>query len=130
MMQFDPPACATFSCAPAEICSGAGIDRGALIASHRKVARGKTLFCSGQPFTSLYAVRRGSFKSVIFTRDGREHVTGFQLAGDFVGLDAIAVKHYASDAVALEDAEVCVLPFDRINALAVRFAGHSQDEPT
>ncbi len=40
--------------------------------------------------------------------------TGFQMAGEIIGLDGIVNDHHTCDAVALEDAEVCVMPFDRI----------------
>jgi CRP/FNR family transcriptional regulator len=36
------------------------------------------------------------------------------MAGEMIGLDGIVHDHHTCDAVALEDAEVCVLPFDRI----------------
>jgi CRP/FNR family transcriptional regulator len=50
----------------------------------------------------------------VATEDGRDQVTGFQMAGEIIGLDGIVNDHHTCDAVALEDAEVCVMPFDRI----------------
>ena len=52
------------------------------------------------------------------TEDGRDQVTGFQMAGEIIGLDGIVNDHHTCDAVALEDAEVCVMPFDRIEELS------------
>lgn len=52
------------------------------------------------------------------TEDGRDQVTGFQMAGEIIGLDGIVNDHHTCDAVALEDAEVCVLPFERIEELS------------
>jgi CRP/FNR family transcriptional regulator len=40
------------------------------------------------------------------------------MAGEIVGLDGIVNEHHTCDAVALEDAEVCVMPFDRIEELS------------
>ena len=46
--------------------------------------------------------------------DGREQVTNFFMAGEMIGLDGISSNVYSCDVVALEDTEVCVLPFDRV----------------
>ncbi len=56
----------------------------------------------------------GFFKTCVATEDGRYQVTGFQMAGEIIGLDGIVTDHHSCDAVALEDAEVCVMPFDRV----------------
>ena len=89
-----------------------------LVASRRKVTRGQTLFVNGERFRALYAVRAGFFKTCVATEDGRDQVTGFQMAGEIIGLDGIVGDHHTCDAVALEDAEVCVIPYDRIESLS------------
>ncbi len=89
-----------------------------LVAVRRKVKRGGTLFRNGERFTSLFAIRTGFFKTCVNTEDGRDQVTGFQMAGDIIGLDGIVNDHHSCDAVALEDADVCVMPFDRIEELS------------
>lgn len=89
-----------------------------MVAVRRKIKRGATLFRNGEAFTSLYAIRTGFFKTSIASEDGRDQVTGFQMAGEIIGLDGIVSDHHTCDAVALEDAEVCVMPFDSIEALS------------
>jgi CRP/FNR family transcriptional regulator len=89
-----------------------------LVTSRRSIKRGSTLFHNGEPFTSLYAVRTGFFKTSLSTEDGRDQVTGFQMAGEIIGLDGIVNEHHTCDAIALEDAEVCVMPFDRIEEIS------------
>jgi CRP/FNR family transcriptional regulator len=89
-----------------------------LVAIRRKVKRGDTLFTIGEKFTSLYAIRTGFFKTCLATEDGRDQVTGFQMAGEIIGLDGIVNDQHTCDAVALEDAEVCVMPFDRIEEIS------------
>ena len=89
-----------------------------LVGARRKIKRGTTLFRNGEKFTSLYAIRTGFFKTCVAAEDGRDQVTGFQMAGEIVGLDGIVNDHHTCDAVALEDAEVCVMPFDRIEELS------------
>lgn len=83
-----------------------------------KVRRGATLFRAGEPFSALYAIRLGSFKTQLVTDDGHEQISGYHMPGDVLGSDAIGGEAHLCDAVALEDSEVCVLPFDRVEALA------------
>lgn len=89
-----------------------------VVASRRKIKRGSTLFRNGEKFTSLFAIRTGFFKTCVASEDGRDQVTGFQMAGEVIGLDGIVHDHHTCDAVALEDAEVCIMPFDRIEELS------------
>lgn len=89
-----------------------------VVTTRRKVARGDNLFRNGDKFNALYAIRTGFFKTRISSEDGRDQVTGFQMAGEIIGLDGIVSDHHTCDAVALEDAEVCVMPFDRIEELS------------
>ena len=89
-----------------------------LVATRRKVKRGANLFNNGDRFTSLYAIRSGFFKTCVTTEDGRDQVTGFQMAGEIIGLDGIVNDNHTCNAEALEDAEVCVMPFDRIEELS------------
>lgn len=89
-----------------------------MVAARRTIKRGSLLFRNGEKFTSLYAIRTGFFKTSVASEDGRDQVTGFQMAGEVVGLDGIVNDYHTCDAVALEDAEVCVLPFDRIEELS------------
>ncbi len=89
-----------------------------VVATRRKVLRGENLFRHGDKFSALYAIRTGFFKTRICAEDGRDQVTGFQMAGEIIGLDGIVSDQHTCDAVALEDAEVCVMPFDRIEELS------------
>ena len=89
-----------------------------LVATRRKVRRKELLFHNGEQFVSLYAIRTGVFKTRITSEDGRDQVTGFQMAGEIIGLDGIVNDRHTCDAVALEDSEVCVMPFDRIEELS------------
>jgi CRP/FNR family transcriptional regulator len=92
-----------------------------LIATRRSVARGDTLFRSGDTFQSLYAVRTGFFKTCVTAEDGRDQVTGFQMAGELLGLDGISTDRHSVDAVALEDSQVCVIPYGDLETLSREF---------
>lgn len=89
-----------------------------LVATRRKIKRGAALYSNGDHFNALYAIRTGFFKTSVTTEDGRDQVTGFQMAGEIMGLDGIVADRHTCDAVALEDAEVCEMPYDRIEELS------------
>jgi len=115
-------ACA--NCNMRELCMPIGMSQEELnrideiIGARRKVKRGETLFHNGEKFSHLYAIRTGFFKTCITSEDGRDQVTGFQMAGEIIGLDGIVNDSHTCDAVALEDAEICALPFAQIESLS------------
>jgi CRP/FNR family transcriptional regulator len=92
-----------------------------IVTIRKKIKQGDLLFENGQTFTSLYAIRTGFFKTSVSSEDGREQVTGFQMAGEIIGLDGIVHDRHTCNAEALEDAEVCVMPFDHIEDLSREF---------
>ena len=112
------------SCNMRELCMPVGLTEEELIhiddlvGARRKVLRGAPLYQIGETFRNLYAIRTGFFKTVVSVEDGRDQVTGFQMAGEILGLDGIVNDTHACDAIALEDAEVCVIPFDHLEQLS------------
>ena len=92
-----------------------------VISIRKRIKRGSAVFSAGEKFTSLYAIRSGFFKTCITTADGRDQVTGFQMTGEIIGLDGIVSDRHSCDAIALEDAEVCVMPFDQVEELSREF---------
>lgn len=90
-----------------------------MVASRRRIKKGEAVFRSGERFSNLYAVRTGFFKTCVTSEDGRDQVTGFQMAGEIMGLDGIVNNHHTCDAIALEDAEICTLPFEQIEKLSL-----------
>ena len=75
------------------------------------------LYRIGDHFTNLYAIRLGHFKTFQVSPAGEQQVTGFQMAGELLGMDAISTEHHHCDAMALEDSEVCEIPFARLEEL-------------
>ena len=105
-------------CMPVDL-SAADLDRiDKLVGARRKIKRGESLYHLGADFKSLFAIRSGVFKTSVTLEDGREQVTGFQMAGEIMGLDGIVSDRHTCDAVALENAEVCVMPFNEIELLS------------
>lgn len=85
----------------------------------RKVARGASLYRGGDAFDTLYAVRSGAFKSIGVSRHGDQKITGFYYPGEILGLDAISSGRHGYNAVALEDSEVCAIPFAQLERMAL-----------
>jgi CRP/FNR family transcriptional regulator len=89
-----------------------------LLGNRTKLKKGDALFHNGAPFTALYAVKLGSLKTTVLSDDGREQVAGYHMAGDLLGLDGMGEDRHGCEAIALEDSELCVMPFTRIEELA------------
>jgi CRP/FNR family transcriptional regulator len=90
----------------------------ALVTHRTKVRRRDTLYRSGEPFHALYAIQIGSLKTTVLAEDGREQVTGYHILGEIIGFDGIANDRHGAAAMALEDTEVCAMPFVGIEDLA------------
>ena len=114
------------NCTVRELCLPAGLAPEDLkyfeqiVYARRRVKRGETLFGAGDEFKSIYAIRSGFFKTTVLNVDGREQVTGFQMGGELLGMDGIGSGSYHGSAVALEDSEVCALPFSLIEEFGRR----------
>jgi CRP/FNR family transcriptional regulator len=104
-------------CLPQKIMDGDMARVEQIVFARRRLKRGDSLFKAGDPFNALYAIRSGFLKTTVLNADGREQVTGFQMGGELLGLDGIGTGRYNGNAVALEDSEVCVLPFAMIEEL-------------
>jgi CRP/FNR family transcriptional regulator, anaerobic regulatory protein len=114
-------ACST--CGLRQICFAAALGTDTLcqidklVNVRNRLQKGETLFHVGDHFTSLYAIRSGSCKTVSLSEDGHDQVSGYHMPGEIIGTDGIGTDYHGCRAVALEDTEVCTLPFDRIEAL-------------
>jgi len=112
------------ACGLQELCLPIGLDPAEIdrldrvVEHHRMVRRGDYLYRAGYPFRSLFAVRSGFLKSCVLHDDGREQVTGFHMMGEFVGMDAISTDVHTCDAVALEDSDICEIPFVTLEELS------------
>jgi len=89
-----------------------------LVYTRKRIKRGEALYRASDPFGSLYAIRSGFFKSNLLIADGRDQVTGFHMPGEIIGMDGIGADRHTCNAVALEDSEVCVIPFARLEELS------------
>ncbi len=115
-------ACST--CSLQELClpGGLGADEilalERLVSARRRLKRGETLYQTRDPFAGIYAIRFGSAKTAILAADGHEQVSGFHMAGEIIGLDGIGTEQHTCECTALEDSEMCLLPFAKLEELA------------
>src|SRR5512134_539651 len=112
------------SCSLRELCLPIGLsprdmdELEGLVYQRRTCRRGEHLYRAGVPFQSLFAIRSGFFKTYVIYEDGREQVTGFSMMGEMMGLDGISADAHSCNAVALEDSEICEVPFAELEELS------------
>ena len=80
--------------------------------------RGQLLFRPGDRFDYVYAIRSGSAKTSVSSDDGRVQITGFHIAGELLGLSALASGQYSCEARALETISVCKVEAARLDEIA------------
>ncbi|MEO5836306.1 MAG: helix-turn-helix domain-containing protein [Thermomonas sp.] len=117
------------TCAFSQACMDEGMDKAALQDLHVLVEHvgplhaGDHIFREGDPFEAIAAVRAGTVKTYVVDRDGHEHVLGFHLPGEVIGLNAIDGETYPCNAVALDTVMLCRFSFPKIAILASRLPG-------
>ena len=110
-------------CSMHQLCLPMGLDDNdinrldQIIGKRRRLTRDERLYAMDEPFRNLYAIRFGHFKTYQVNAAGEQQITGFQMAGELLGMDAISADRHHCDAVALEDSEVCEIPFSRLEEL-------------
>lgn len=117
------------TCAFSDACLSRGMDKSALSDLHVLVDHvgplhaGEHIFREGDAFEAIAAVRAGTVKTYVVDRDGNEHVLGFHLPGEVIGLNAIDGEQYPCNAVALDTVMLCKFSFPKISVLAARLPG-------
>ena len=117
------------TCAFSQACMSEGMDKSSLSSLHVLVEHvgplhaGEHVFREGDPFEAIAAVRAGTVKTYVVDSEGREHVLGFHLPGEVIGLNAIDGDHYPCNAVALDTVALCRFSFPKIAVLATRLPG-------
>lgn len=112
-----PPRTTCTGCHLRDVClpcgmAGKDVQRlDSLMFVRRKIKAGETLYRQGDAFRFIYASRGGMFKSSMALPDGREQISSFPMAGEQVGLDGVASGKHSTTATALEDTEVCAIPY-------------------
>jgi CRP/FNR family transcriptional regulator, anaerobic regulatory protein len=112
------------SCTLRELCLPVGLSVGEteqldkLVLHRNRFKKNETLYRAGDPFRALYAIRMGSFKTTVLAEDGREQIVGYHMLGEIIGYDGVGTDRHTVEAIALEEGDVCALPFSEIENLA------------
>ena len=114
---------------PRNLLPAMGLDRVAsdklevLVSRSQVMHAGTYLFRAHDPFTTLYIVSSGCYKSYTLDDGGREHVLGFHFPGEMFGFDAIHSMSHHCNAMALEASTVSCLPYNKLETLAGEIPG-------
>lgn len=117
------------TCAFSDACLSQGYDKSSLADLHVLVEHigpfheGDHLFREGDEFNAIAAVRAGTVKTYVLDANGHEHVLGFHLPGEIIGLNAIHQSRYPCNAVALDTVMLCRFSFPKMALLATRMPG-------
>lgn len=117
------------NCSLRELCLPMGLEEpdiealDRLIRRRRQLRKGEFLYRVSEPLKALFAIRSGSLKTIGLMEDGRAQITGFHLAGELLGIDAINSEQHTVTAEAMEKAEVCEIPFGELEQLAHEVPG-------
>jgi len=98
-----------------------------LVKERIRLKKGELLYRQGDPLFALYGLRTGSIKTQLEDASGQVQITGFFLPGEVVGLDGMLESQHASNAVAMEDSEVCVVRLEDIDEVS-RYAPSLQQQ--
>lgn len=88
-----------------------------MLFQHVQFKTGQRIHTIGQPFDALYVVYSGFLKTVLIDEFGNDQVLNFPMRGDLLGVDGIHSRHYASEAVALSNCDLILVPFKKLTAL-------------
>ena len=100
------------------IATASSIENEEALFQHVQFKTGQRIHMIGQAFDHLYVVNSGFLKTVLIDESGNEQVLSFPMKGDMLGVDGINTRCYASEAVALSDCDIILVPFRKLIALS------------
>lgn len=93
------------------------VDEEDTLFQHVRFKAGQRIHRIGQAFDTLYIVNSGFLKTVHIDEYGNEQVLSFPMKGDLLGIDGIHKQHYASEAIALSDCDIILMPYKTFTSL-------------
>ena len=83
----------------------------------RRVKTGQWVFSAGEKFNAVFIVYSGFLKTLLMDAGGNQQILGFPMRGDLLGIDGLHNQQYASQACALTDCDLVVIPFRELTSL-------------
>lgn len=81
--------------------------------------KGQMIYKNGDSFSSIYMIASGALKSEVGLSNGHSQITDFHFPGEIMGLDGLQNWHYHTDAIALENIELCTINLKKLNGMLV-----------
>lgn len=112
------------SCILNDICLPVGMSRHDIslldnfVQERVRVPKGMALFELGDTAAAIYGLRSGALKTQLQDAGGQVQITGFVLPGEIIGMDSMVDNTHMSNAIALEDSEVCVIRLEDIDRIS------------
>ena len=119
-----PEPCAACALRVLSVCDAiddCDLDRLAAITSVQDIARHQIFVTEGDPADHLFNVTDGTVKVYKLLPDGRQQITGFLFAGDFLGLSFL--ERYGCSAEAVTRVRCCRFPRKQFAAMLTDFPG-------
>jgi CRP/FNR family transcriptional regulator len=90
----------------------------ALIANHKKIAKGESVYLEGNKDNTMYVVHEGKIKVSRYSESGKEQVIRILGEGEFLGELTLFTSQATTDfAFALEPSVVCMIEARQIKAM-------------
>lgn len=90
------------------------------VTDRMRIPKNEFLYQHGDHAGAIYGLRSGALKTQIQEPTGKTQITGFVLPGEILGMDGIGTQTHVSQAIALEDSEVCVIKTNDIDKVAAQ----------
>ena len=89
-----------------------------LVQERVRVAKGQALFQLEDEVNAIYALRSGCIKTQLEDAGGQVQITGFMLPGELIGMDGLLHNKHVSNAIALEDSELCIMRLEDLDRIS------------
>lgn len=91
-----------------------------IIQSHTQAEKSQIIYKTGQPFTHLFTVHSGMFKSIHTNNKGEERIVEIFIPGQVMGFDGIRDGRYKTTVKAIHSGSYCIIPYQQLNELAFK----------
>ena len=81
--------------------------------------KGQIIYTNGDSFSSIFMIASGALKSEVGLSNGHGQIMDFHFPGEIMGLDGFQNWHHHTDAIALENIELCTINLKKFNGKLV-----------
>jgi len=81
----------------------------------RGYGKKKYLWCAGDKCSGLWLIKFGAVKTYYFNASGEEHITGFYLPGEYIGVDELSEEFHRGYAQVIDNCGIYHLPWTELS---------------